>query len=81
MGSDSNNQNKIIDLGNTVKIKLQNGAIKTYTIRTSKETDPENGIISNECPIGRAILGHAIGELVSYQVGEDSFFAQIIEIA
>lgn len=82
MGEDSsNNKDKIIEIGDTVTLKLHNGEEKTYTIKTSTETDPANGVISNECPIGRAILGRATGDLVSYQVGGDTFNAQIVRLA
>ena len=83
MGEDSssNNKDKIIEIGDTVTLKLHNGEEKTYTIKTSKETDPENGVISNECPIGQAILGRVTGDLISYQVGDDTFNAQIIRLS
>jgi len=81
MGEDSsNNKNKVIKTGDTVTLKLHDGEERTYTIKTSTETDPANGVISNECPIGQAILGRVTGDLVSYQVGDDTFNAQIIRL-
>ncbi len=81
MGEDSsNNKDKIIEIGDTVTLKLHNGEEKAYTIKTSTETDPENGVISNECPIGQAILGRVTGDLVSYQVGDNAFSAHIVRV-
>lgn len=46
---------KAIGLGSTVNVKY--GSIKKeYTIVTSIEADPANGYISDESPLGRALL-------------------------
>ena len=37
---------------------------ETYTIVGTSESDPANGKLSNESPVGRAIIGHAEGESV-----------------
>ncbi len=50
-----------IQLGNTVEIK--NGTQKySYTVVGPVEADPINGKISNESPIGLALLGKAVGD-------------------
>ncbi len=35
-----------------------------YKIIGSDESDPKNGLISNESPVGAALLGHKVGEIV-----------------
>ncbi len=35
-----------------------------YKIIGSDESDPKNGLISNESPVGSALLGHKVGEIV-----------------
>ncbi len=40
----------------------------TITIVGSVEADPENGLISNESPLGRALMGRKVGEKVAVQV-------------
>lgn len=35
-----------------------------YKIIGSNESDPKNGLISNESPVGAALLGHKVGETV-----------------
>ncbi len=47
-----------VDLGKNVE----------YTILGSTESDPDNGIISDQSPIGKALLGHKKGETVSVEV-------------
>ena len=39
-----------------------------YTILGSTESDPDAGIISDQSPIGKALLGHKKGETVSVEV-------------
>jgi len=54
-------------VGVGAKVKLTNMGTKekvTYQIVGSAETDPLNGKISNESPIGKAVLGHKIGDVV-----------------
>ncbi len=41
---------------------LENGAEpETYQIVGSVEADPANGLISNQCPLGQALLGRRVG--------------------
>ncbi len=52
-------------LGNTVTLlKLDTNAQVTYDIVSSIEADPLNGKISDDSPMGRAVLGHSVGETV-----------------
>jgi transcription elongation factor GreA len=51
-----------VHLGNTVVIQTNGDLPETYTIVGSTETNPEEGLISNECPLGQALLEHTIGE-------------------
>ncbi|MFH1508973.1 MAG: transcription elongation factor GreA [bacterium] len=53
---DSDQPKDMAGLGSTVEIK-DSEAIKSYTIVGSNEADPLNGRISNESPIGKALLG------------------------
>jgi transcription elongation factor GreA len=53
-----------VEVGSTV-IVAKNGESFTYGVVGSGETKPEEGKISNESPLGRAILGHKVGDSVS----------------
>ena len=47
------------------KVELQNntmGQTVTYKIVGSTESDPLNGFISNESPVGKAVLGKVVGD-------------------
>ncbi|MDD5693160.1 MAG: transcription elongation factor GreA [Patescibacteria group bacterium] len=52
-----------IGVGCTVNVEVEDGEMK-YKIVGSYEADPEKGWISNESPLGQALLGKAPGEEV-----------------
>lgn len=47
------------------KVTLKNGTTKVYTVVGPVEADPMNGKISNESPIGLALMGKGEGEQVT----------------
>ena len=53
----------IVDFGATVTVE-SGGEHDEFTIVGSLETDPPNKKISNESPIGQALIGKRIGEMV-----------------
>lgn len=60
-------------LGSTVEVK--NGKTFSYTIVGPVEADPLNGKVSNESPIGEALMGKKVGEKVtiSTQKGDTTY--------
>lgn len=69
----------VVELGNTVV--LQDGKTeKTFTIVGSVEADPLSGKISNESPIGQALLGKKLGEKVEINLpaGTTSYDIKLI---
>jgi transcription elongation factor GreA len=57
----------LVNVGCTVNVELEDGEME-YKIVGSYEADPEKGYISNESPIGQALLGKKIGEEVDVDV-------------
>jgi transcription elongation factor GreA len=53
-----------VSLGATVAVVNEKGQEAQYTIVGSAEADPKNGRISNESPVGKALLGKRIGDKV-----------------
>jgi transcription elongation factor GreA len=53
----------IVDLGATVVVGV-NGQEDEFTIVGTLEADPSIGKISNESPVGKALLGHKVGDEV-----------------
>ena len=75
--SDSNT----VSLGCQVVLKdIEFDEIDTYMIVGSTEADPDNGKISNESPVGLAIMGQSVGSVVDVVVGDNIIQYQIMEI-
>lgn len=59
---------RVVMIGKTVNVKfLGNNIEKEYTIVGHLEANPLNGKISNESPLGRALIGHKKGQSVTYK--------------
>jgi len=58
----------VVTIGSTVRVTDETGEDVTYTIVGSAEADPINDKISNESPVGRALLGKRKGQAVTVQV-------------
>lgn len=53
-----------VGFGSKVTVEL-NGKVYTYTLVGTQESDPRNGILSLESPIGIALVGKRVGDKVS----------------
>ena len=57
-------QTDVVTLGSVVYVRNSDEREYRYTIVGSYEAKPSAGMISNESPVGKALLGHKIGDLV-----------------
>ena len=57
-------QTDVVTLGSVVYVRNSDEREYHYTIVGSYEAKPSAGMISNESPVGKALLGHKIGDLV-----------------
>ena len=65
-----------VNFGHSVKVFNENRGIEqTYQIVGSSEANALRGLISNESPIGKALLGHRVGDTVVAEapIGEIKF--------
>lgn len=53
-------------------VKLENGSIKEFKVVGTVEADPLNGKISDESPIGQALLGKKVGDIVEIKTPADT---------
>lgn len=67
-------------LGSTVKLK-GDGGVKTFHVVGTVEADPLEGKISDESPIGQALLGKAVGEKVEIPTPNDKKSYKVTEIS
>jgi len=57
-------QSDVATLGSIVRLAINNGREVEYTIVGAFEADPSAKRISNESPVGKALLGHKPGDMV-----------------
>lgn len=70
-----------IKLGSTVKIKyVADGQLDEYMVVGSQEANPNDNKISNESPIGKALMGRKKGDSVSVSSPNGEYKIQIVEI-
>ncbi len=68
-----------VDVGSTVHVELESGK-QEFRIVGSTEADPSKGLISNESPIGQALLGRSKGEEVEIEVPAGTMTYKIIDV-
>lgn len=56
-----------VSMGTTVHIKDEMGKKRSYRLVSRHGARPSEGLISDESPLGRAMLGHTPGESVTYK--------------
>jgi transcription elongation factor GreA len=59
-----NNASGVVDIGSWVTIKEGKSPEEKYHVVGAKEANPREGRISNESPIGSAVMGHKVGDNV-----------------
>ncbi len=64
---EENHNSTHVQIGSTVTIQSKDGK-ESFMIVGSAEASPAEGRISNESPVGRALLGHKKGEEVTVSV-------------
>ena len=73
-----------VSVGATVKVKdKEYNDELTFSIIGSFESDPAKGLISNESPTGKALLGKSVGDIVHVEVpGSNAKITyQVLEIS
>ncbi|MBQ1856414.1 MAG: transcription elongation factor GreA [Anaerovibrio sp.] len=71
----------VVSMGSKIVLKdLEFNETDEYQLVGSTEADPDEGKISNESPVGAAIIGKSVGEVVEVHVGENIINYEIMEI-
>ena len=61
-----------VSLGSKVEVKdLEFDEIEKYNIVSSVEVDPVSGKISDESPVGKALIGKKVGEIATVSLPDD----------
>lgn len=60
-----------VGMNNTVTVEfVDDGTVEVYKIVTTVRGNSLAGLISNESPLGKALLGHKVGDVVHVQVND-----------
>ncbi len=77
--SDENVQQ--VRLSSKVKVEMvSTGTVREFKIVGVNEINPSEGKISDESPIGRALVGHSIGDVVEAEAPSGNIGLKILEI-
>ncbi len=77
---ESTNGEKVIRIGTSVTVREEDGEEMTYTIVGSAEAKPREGKISNESPVGAALLGKHARQKVTVQTPSGSYKLTIVKL-
>ena len=69
-----------VHLGNTVALQANGEPLESYTIVGRAEANPCEGCISNESPLGRALLERSVGDDVTIEAPEGELQFRIIAV-
>jgi len=70
-----------VNVGGTVMLETTDGDVETYTIVGAAETDPAAGLISNESPLGKALLNRRVGDEVLVRAPAGDVRFRVLDVA
>lgn len=77
--SGGTNASGVVTVGSSIKVESKNG-IQNFNIVGAAESDPTNGFISNESPLGKAFLGHKKGDAIEVKTPKGLAEYKILEV-
>lgn len=73
-------QGEVVSLGSKVTVAEERGDAEVFNIVGKAEADPGKGRISNESPLGRALMGRRKGEKVIVQAPDGPVVFRILKV-
>jgi transcription elongation factor GreA len=77
---EENRKNDVAQVGAKITLQEDGGEPEMYTIVGPAEANPREGLISNESPLGRALIGHRANDVVRVDAPAGSFKVKIIKV-
>jgi transcription elongation factor GreA len=77
---ENSGKRETVEIGATVTIKEGRSTPEVYTLVGRAEANPREGRISNESPLGRAIIDHKVGDKVQVEAPGGAFEVQIVKV-
>ena len=79
--STGKNASGTVRLGSTVVLESRDGSRSTYQILGSHETKPERGRISNQSPLGAALMHHMAGDVITITTPGGTHTHRILKVS
>lgn len=76
---EGNGHHDQVELGSSIVVEVE-GERESYQLVGSAEASPKDGRISNESPVGRALLGHHAGDVVRANVPNGVIEMKILQV-
>ncbi len=70
----------VVTVGSHITVQEEDFDPETYYLVGAKEADPRNGRISNESPIGKALMDHKVGDVVEAETPGGKLKFKILKI-
>ena len=77
---ESSAPSNVVAIGCTVTVEAKTGMQMSYRIVGSQESDPMHGVISEESPFGKALLGAKEGESVTVEAPQGAIEYKVLKI-
>jgi transcription elongation factor GreA len=71
---------EVVSVGSRVTVREKGEDQETFLLVGAKEADPRSGKISNESPIGKALLGKRVGETAKAATPDGAIQFEILKI-
>lgn len=71
---------EVVEIGSTVVVREGNRKPETYKIVGAAEANPKQGLISNESPLGKALLKKRVGDIVEVNAPDGVLRFRVVEI-
>jgi transcription elongation factor GreA len=77
---DETGHRDVVQVAAKVTIQESENDPEIYTIVGPAEANPREGRISNESPLGRALMDHRAGDLVKVDAPGGSFYVKVLKV-
>src|SRR5687767_852827 len=77
---DEKSHHEMVEIGSHVMVEAE-GSKEQYVIVGSAEAAPAEGRISNESPVGKALMGHKKGDTVSVNIPKGSVPVKVLAVS
>ena len=81
VASSRERSDEAVEFGSSVTVVTEEGTKKRYTVVGSVEAAPLEGRISVESPVGRALMGHKVGDEVNVKAPSGAVKLTIVKIS